>query len=1653
MRYLSLDLHGESIEKAKSLVLHYIKKAYREEYSEVRIITGRGNHPARDGQRGKLYQECEVWLNDPDLQPMLRGITSGNGHYDVKIQCRALAEQERSTADLDAFLQMPFCQDLERQAASGVAVAQTLLGTAYDRGLKGYLVDKKVALQWFEKAAKGGEPGAQLEMALRYFLGRGVRQNNQKALAYFKGVAKTSHPIAAQLAAVAKTNLGIIYCYGFGVPVDLKEGLNWLRQAAEAGYPEAMRRLAAYYYYGVDACPQDLKEGFEWYLKAAEAGDANAQYNLGIIHQSGRGGIKIDHSVAFSWFLKSAHNGDSDGMVALARSYLGGEGTSINPEEAALWLTCAEEKRHVGVYAVWATYYQMKNDLPQAIAKLEQGSAQNDLFSLCRLLVIKKLDDDAVLAKIMTYDAKEIIENAPLLLQGYIVESLLDETGKGIPSTKKNYQKAIKLLENLAKENYLPAYTKLSALYALETPLGKPNLQRSFDYAEQGRKKGNLDCCYIVMGAYLNGHLSVKKNIKKAKSYQKDLIEKKHLRFLFEKALLDFDARITNPTEQPLIIRSLREILDLAEEAEKNSATQPGFDLSFFDPCVIAKKTRETLGDVLGRVGSLELLWLLEDKATQIVTAEKLEQALLKLVESHALGCLKVREILNNFLRIENNPLFSSWKQLPMTIIQKVEEIMEEPIINELAKKVREHVFGEEPIEKYFAPITPISQNKNNENLSQGESLLDIAELPQNTEGMLSSQQKAGFPQLVEPGGIEIGFFEGAPVQDVALYTTAIQKSLVILVRGTKGIALAHLDGAFKVNQIREAFEKVGNLEEWRVAYDPHYHEGPNAPSVKEVYRKIYSSLEPIQREKLNKKLFSAKQGYVSIDWQGSISAEKPKAASIPARIVSSSSPLEEHLDLHGYSEEQAKERVLQALHRVDPERGSLRIVTGRGNHLNAQGERGTLYQRLPEWLASTEAANKIYAVQKNDGFYDINFQPGAVVLENPLLEPILQQLMKFDFDKQKALADEGDAEAQYKTGLFYKIGIKGKVNKNTKWAFQYFEKAARQGHIKSQFQVGSLYWLGDGTKTNDERAKYWLRLAAEAEDVYAAFNLAKILFQTSSEAEDWKDAVFYFEKTLDHFLAAKRFLGHAHYYGKGIVKSEERAFQLYKEASDAGDLISHYFVGQCYREGRGVRENPQKAFFYYKKGAEGGDADAQYLLAIICYEKGYGTKRDLKQARLLMEQLANVGHAGAHFYLHRLHQKLNEDISLDYLKKSAQGGFIVAQIMCFERAFVHQEKEEQQKWAKLLLARPLAHFLEIDLDIRLIAALGFELLEKENSRKEKQKSLEILEYCAKKEDVHACRDLVHLYLSGDMVNRNPEKAFYYARVGAELGNLTCLFAQFHCYKEGIGTKKNLEKAQNCLDKIESTQDPESYYDLGCDYHANFGGLSISFKLLLDYFLKAIRLLEEMKSPNDSDTKTHSDALCKIARLYLKGDRSLAKDRAQGILYLLKSVTLYGNADAVTGLKSIVGDCYKTINNQESRYQEIDAIITELQVIVDYMEAPYDSYRRRSAELNSMYGEACFGIAYAFKMISRLGKASVSKGEAYKNMYFWIEKAASLNHSGAMGFLKQLTEHYKGTPFTDLRQRNYIFAATQKSTEQPARKQELRQSLGPNPTG
>lgn len=104
-------------------------------------------------------------------------------------------------------------------------------------------------------------------------------------------------------------------------------------------------------------------------------------------------------------------------------------------------------------------------------------------------------------------------------------------------------------------------------------------------------------------------------------------------------------------------------------------------------------------------------------------------------------------------------------------------------------------------------------------------------------------------------------------------------------------------------------------------------------------------------------------------------------------------------------------------------------------------------------------------------------------------------------FKEFSIAAEEGLDLAQYNLGILYFTG-QG-VEQNFEAAFKWTESAARQGHLGAQFNLATLYYDGQGTPEDRDTAITWFTQAGKAGNPDAAFVLAKMYENGEHVAKD----------------------------------------------------------------------------------------------------------------------------------------------------------------------------------------------------------------------------------------------------------------------------------------------------------------------------------------------------------------------------------------------------------------------------------------------------------------------------------------------------------------------------------------------------------------------
>ncbi|MBQ7567506.1 SEL1-like repeat protein [bacterium] len=272
-------------------------------------------------------------------------------------------------------------------AELGSDKAQTALGMLYasDSDLNPLQdSDKKweSAYKWFNRAAQQNNTEAQTQLALCYLSGKGVAQDQEKAIALLRGAA-------AEGDALAQHHLGQCYAKGLGVKQNTQEAQKLLSQAANKGNSESKEALSDMakeqgvlfvpagvytntkrydslkpydaFTQGKQACLKGDAQGYALLDSSARRGCNHAKLCLayGFLphgHQLANGfptfnleGKNWSDSERLQryikWMTSAANSGSLEACKSLSKAYKGGYGIAKDPAKAFSYSKAAAQQK------------------------------------------------------------------------------------------------------------------------------------------------------------------------------------------------------------------------------------------------------------------------------------------------------------------------------------------------------------------------------------------------------------------------------------------------------------------------------------------------------------------------------------------------------------------------------------------------------------------------------------------------------------------------------------------------------------------------------------------------------------------------------------------------------------------------------------------------------------------------------------------------------------------------------------------------------------------------------------------------------------------------------------------------------------------------------------------------------------------------------------------------------------------------------------------------------------------------------------------------------------------------------------------------------------------------------------------------------------
>lgn len=203
------------------------------------------------------------------------------------------------------------------------------LGYMYENGY-GTAKDYDKAMKCYEKA------NAWREIGYMHYFGYGVPKNKDKANEYFakcydiedckevieyfdsiERIASGKNLFLGYSEENALYNLGLSYTEGKGVYQDYQKALHYYKEAADLGHRGAYNNLG-YMYDNGKGVARDYSLAVRYYQKAADLGNATACNNLGSCYENGRGG-GVDKYKALKYYKKACDLGNQKGCENFKR--------------------------------------------------------------------------------------------------------------------------------------------------------------------------------------------------------------------------------------------------------------------------------------------------------------------------------------------------------------------------------------------------------------------------------------------------------------------------------------------------------------------------------------------------------------------------------------------------------------------------------------------------------------------------------------------------------------------------------------------------------------------------------------------------------------------------------------------------------------------------------------------------------------------------------------------------------------------------------------------------------------------------------------------------------------------------------------------------------------------------------------------------------------------------------------------------------------------------------------------------------------------------------------------------------------------------------------------------------------------------------------
>ncbi len=599
-------------------------------------------------------------------------------------------------------------------------------------------------------------------------------------------------------------------------------------------------------------------------------------------------------------------------------------------------------------------------------------------------------------------------------------------------------------------------------------------------------------------------------------------------------------------------------------------------------------------------------------------------------------------------------------------------------------------------------------------------------------------------------------------------------------------------------------------------------------------------------------------------------------------------------------------------------------------------------------------------------------------------------------FEEVRALAESGNAQAQYYLGNVYETA--NGVVQNLADAVHWYLLAAEQGYAKAQARLGLIYFIEPPPAaglSHDSRTEY-------------------VGGVRDGGADDRKtsDAI----GSGSNAVRLSGTLGKSFPNGFGVGQNYVEAAKWNRRAADAGIAEAQTRFAHQLALGLGVACDPGRAMRYFHAAARQNDPAGQAGLGILI-AGGYGGKPRYEAAVPWLQRAASAGNAAAQYWLGQAHlleaSGLGSPSSgLKLLRRAAEQGHTSAM---YEFAMAVWRGDSgavdldlSETWLRRAASR--GH----DAAIR---ALGQLLLEREDD--DGIDAANWLRQGAEKGDRRSAALLAELYLRGRGVPRDlVEASHWLGLAGTEARTEAyALLAAFHA--KGSGAKDNYAVAVGWLGLAARRGSVAAQFNLGSLYGQG-RGLAKNERKAAEWYRRAALAGNTQAAfylgllyagdveciQNYSEAARwfrramrggHGPALCNFALLMIQG-RGVGRDVSKALRLLENGanagcvdaaellVDLYGNGEFLAPLNNMI---FKALNRAVTL-----GSVAAAKAIAEAGFPGYEWSENYPSLINSLKREAASGSAEHLRAMGRFIICRKNLPDAAEKAYPWFKRAA-----------------------------------------------------------